>query len=106
MTTKQIQAVLDDYGYSFNEKIKFPECSSIYLTTDGNVYPGTSTRFEFSTKNGNELLLVYDGKEDKDGNFIYTKTIPQHYISFSIIAGFTMVGPTHISEPFRLSQSV
>lgn len=106
MTKTQIKTILDDYGYSFNTKIKFPECTTIYLTVDGNVYSGDTTRFEFHTNDNCELLLIYDGKEDENGEFIYQHDYPKYFVPFSIIAGFIMAGPTHMKEPYKYSLSL
>lgn len=105
MTREQIAVVLSQYGYSFDTKIRFPECSSIYMKNDTCLYPSDSSRLEFSSTKG-DLLLVYEGRVDSEGNFIQRNSHPDTYISFSNLAGFTMVSPTHISEPYKIGLSL
>ena len=105
MTTTQISNFLSELGYSLDKEIAMKEVSSILLNIDQNLYPGKTTRFNFSTKHG-ELLLVYYGHEDSEGNFIKNQEVPNFFISFSTIVGFHMVSPNHISEPYKLSLAV
>ena len=106
MTKAQIQVVLEDFGYDFNQNIKMSEVSSIYLTTDNVIYPSSNTRLNFCTENGAAILLVYEGYEKEDGSFIAIKNYPTEIISFSTIAGFTLVSDRHQFEPFKYSKAV
>lgn len=106
MTTSQIKTILSEVGnYNTDMIIPLKEVSSILLNIDQNLYPGSTSRFNFSTKNG-ELLLVYYGRED-NGTFIFNnEDIPNVIVPFSTIIGFHMVAPTHVSEPYKVSQAV
>ena len=106
MTEAQIISILDDLGYEMNRPIKMSDVSSIYLVTDNTFYPSDDTRLVFSNEGGANLLLIYRGYEDDNGDFVYSKNYPDEIISFSAIAGFTLTGDNHIYEPFKYSLAV
>jgi hypothetical protein len=106
MTKSQIEVVLADLGYDFNQNIKMPEVSSIYLTTDNVIYPSNNTRLNFCDENGSALLLVYEGYEKEDGTFIASRNYPNEIVSFDTIAGFTLVSDRHKFEPFKVTKAV
>ena len=100
MTKSQISEFLSDMDYEANELIAMPEVSSIYTTLDNCIYPDSETRFIFNTSS-NGILEVYHGKIVND-EFVADAEYANYYISFYCIGGFTLVSPTHISQPFRL----
>lgn len=104
MTKAQITTILADLGYKANEMVNLEKVSSIYTNADHCLYPDEETRFLFNTSDG-EILEVYHGTT-KDGKFVADAEFANYYISFSVIAGFTLVSPTHIKQPFRLGQAV
>lgn len=106
MTKAQIELILDEVGsYDLNQVIALKEVSSISLTTDGCLYPGDATRFNFSTANGN-LLLVYNGYEDSEGVFHAESSLPSQYISFDAIEAFSLVSDKRIEMPYRWGRAV
>ena len=107
MTVAQITKCIADIGnYEVNKMIPFSEVSSIYLTLDHCLYPGKNTWVEFYTENDHNLLLVFDGSTDSDGNFTPDSTLPTYYIDGNTIAGFTLVSKTHMPEPYTASEAV
>lgn len=108
MTTVQIRNCLEEIGgYSTDIIIPLKEVASINTSLDQVLYPGPSCRFKFNTSNGKEILEVYDGHEDKDGNFVFNNAnIPNYFLSFSVIAGFNMVTHVRPSEAYKLGMAV
>ena len=103
MTNNQIKKILTKLGYSCDVDIPLSEVSSIYLSTDGCLYPDSNTRFNFHLIGDTGILIQYKGSLE-DGVFV--KNGPADFIDFSIICGFTMVSKKHIPQPFKLSQAV
>lgn len=108
MTTSQIKNCLSEIGgYSTDIIIPLKEVASINTSLDQVLYPGSSTRFKFNTSSGKEILEVYDGHEDKDGNFVFDNpNIPNYFISFSVIVGFNMKSPIRPTEAYKLGMAV
>ena len=106
MTKQQIETFLTESGEGrLNEKLELKNVAYIYSNTDGNFYPNETSRFEFNTVNGNNLLIYYTGKKDKEGNFV-CNPLPEAYISFDVIVGFIMVSPNHPKEPYKTGMAV
>lgn len=92
MTSSQIEKVLTKIGnYSMDMDIPLSELRYIYLTTDGCLYPGSDTRFNFHEIGEGGVLMVYKGYTDENGVFIKKQESPAAFIDFAIIAGFRMV---------------
>ena len=108
MTTSQIKNCLSEIGgYSTDIIIPLKEVASINTSLDQVLYPGSSCRFKFNTSSGKELLEVYEGHEDKDGNFIFdNEKIPNYIISFAVIVGFNMITNVRPSEAYKIGMAV
>ena len=105
MTKSQVMAVLDDLNYSANTLINMNDITAIYITADGMLYPGDSTRFCFKTDDGCNLLEVYDGHEE-NGEFIQNSKYPNYFCSFDIIGGFYLTNKIHSKMPYKIGQAV
>lgn len=107
MTKSQIEIVLNDLGYKFNEMIKANDISVISSDLDGLVYSGDSTRLYFKTFTLSEdgLLEIYYGKEINE-QFIFKGETPSYVIPFSALYGFTLSSPIHMLEPYKFGLAV
>lgn len=110
MTNEQTKYILDQYGYAENQIIKFPEISSIITDFNSTQYPGDSTRFKFLTGD-NSLLLVYYGKENRDGEFEYSRIEngepkPNFYIPLSVVYAIRVVNRYNQAEPYKYNKAV
>lgn len=91
MKASQIIKTLSEIGnYSCNVDIPLKELSYIYLNTDGCLYPGDDTRFNFRLVDDGGVLLVYKGHTDRYGNFIKSSDKPAAFIDFAVISGFKL----------------
>lgn len=107
MTTNQIKSIITSLGFEMNKIIDLKsEVSSIYTEADDVFYPGPTTRFEFHTNDGCELMLVYYGKTKEDGTFEATRNIPKAYVPFRSIEVINMISPVHGPEPYRYGRTV
>jgi len=104
MTKSQINEFLSDLEYDADELIELSEVSSIYTTVDHCLYPDKNTRFKFNST-GNGFLEVYQGKIVND-EFVPMAEFANAYISYDCIGGFTLVGPTHLPQPFKYGLAV
>lgn len=109
MTRKQITSILAELSYAINTKIRLDEVAGIYLTNDQFIYPDKNTRLKFYAPADDttiNLLLVYEGIEDSEGNFYYEKTDPKFFIPFSLIAGFQMANGLHMKDAFKMGMTI
>lgn len=104
MTSKQIKTILNELGYNLDTPIPLDVVSSIYLTTDGCLYPDGKTLFEFKSGTDMNLLLVYDANVI-NGELIKENT-PKAVISCDVVAGFTLVSSMHMKAPYTVSRAV
>ena len=104
MTKNQIVKILTRLGYSTEMDIPLSEVSSIYLCTDGCLYPDENTRFNFHEIGDSGVLIVSKGTKKENGEF--EKESVKTYIDFAVISGFTMVSEKHIAQPFKISKAV
>lgn len=105
MTANQITTILNELGYEPNMVIPLENVSSIYMTTDGCLYPDESSLYEFKTGKNMNLVLVYDAHIE-NGEYVQDSTTPRAIISGSVIAGFTLVSEKHIKAPYTLPKAV
>lgn len=106
MTSKKIKKVLSSLNYDMEKEIKLEEVSSIYLKTDGCLYPDNSTIFLFHEIGESGVLLVYRGITLSDGTFKKLLEIPSSFVDFSMIVGFTLVNSANIKQPYSIGRSV
>lgn len=90
MRTNQIMKVLNDLGYSTGMDIPLDEVAYIFLTSDGMIYPGDDTRFNFHVFGESGVLEVKRGFTNLAGEFVKQGNLPTTYIDFAIIEGFVM----------------
>lgn len=106
MTSSQITKILNDIGgYACDSDIPLNEVSSIYLTTDGCLYPDNNTRFNFKKIESGGILLVYKGYTETDGSFV-KEDIPSAFVDFSVIAGFTLASEKNMVRPYSIGKAV
>lgn len=103
MTSKQINFILTELGFSANAIIDLQPVSEIVLTSNENLYPENTVRFNFNTTS--ELLYVYHGTVDDKLNFNLGKS-PKFIIDFSQIEGFILSGPLFQKTPYKWGAQV
>ena len=94
MTNAQVKSILSELNAAFpgsyteNNNLILDEVALIVLDSDETLYPErTLNRFYFDTEN--ELLFVYYGRYNSDGEFILNSN-PEFVIDFEFIIGFIL----------------
>lgn len=107
MTITQIETVINEIGgYSLNTMISLSEVSSINLSTDSNLYPEPdAVNFYFKSDDDVNLLLVYELKENSDGELEPCEH-PITAVSIDAITGFTLKNRYHTEAPYRYGKMV
>ena len=97
MTNSQINSILNDLNYSMDIVIPLTEVSCIVLEGNFNIYPDGMQQFKFDSNN--ELLLVYNGREE-NGSFVPNEK-PRYVHAFDQILAFQMVNSPTSVAPYR-----
>ena len=88
MTKNQVTAALNDFEYAPNVWLELKEIAYIITDADEAIYPNPASRFLFDDTL--DLLVIWNGYVDAQGNFVRNAT-PEYLIDYELIIGFVSV---------------